>query len=95
MTGQLLTVYYSINGVNGEQMSSTAKQNLLMAQPLTVYDSINGVNSEKHFVNGLLKQKTTFKNIKTRNFFHAILMKFFFQKRLIRFVNDLKINGFY
>ena len=77
MTGQLLTVYYSING---EQMSSTAKQNLLMAQPLTVYDSINGVNSEKHFVNGLLKQKTTFKNIKTRNFFHAILIKFFFSK---------------
>ena len=52
----------------------------LRAQPLTEYYSINSINGENL---PFLAKKLTF------------LTVIFFQKRVIRFVNDLKINGFY
>ena len=78
---QPLTVYYRINGVNGEKVV------------LMLYYSINSFNDK--MISLTVYKHRNLKKSKRVKFFCFFVFKplIFFLKQLIRFVNDLKING--
>ena len=96
---QPLTVYYRINGVNGEKVvimlyySINSFNDKMIS--LTVYKHRNLKKSKrvKFFQSKIsfnLHQKVTKFNVFC---FFVFKPSIFFLKQLIRFVNDLKING--